>query len=87
MSGARGMIGGATPSERATRLAGTLAELSQTRLVLHVGGAEVAQRRFPSVLPGALVRDGAESAGDLFDVGVGHRFIEREGDAVGVSFH
>lgn len=54
MSGVRGMIGGATPAERATRLAGTLAELSQTRLVLHVGGAEVELQARVTNLPGVL---------------------------------
>lgn len=55
MSGARGMIGGATPAERATRLAGALAEMSQTRLVLHVGGAEVELQARVTNLPGVLM--------------------------------
>lgn len=55
MSEVRGMIGGATPGERAVRLAGALAEMSQTRLVLHVGGAEVELQARVTNLPGVLV--------------------------------
>ncbi|MFO0832707.1 MAG: hypothetical protein U0637_12805 [Phycisphaerales bacterium] len=55
MSAHRGVIAGATSQERAVRLAGALAEMSQTRLLLRIGGAEVEVAARVTNLPGALV--------------------------------
>lgn len=57
MSAHRGIIPGDTPLARATALAGALAELSQTRLILAVNGAEVEVAARVTNLPGVLAEE------------------------------
>lgn len=61
MSTVGGHIHGASNAERAIRLAGALAELSQTRLILRLSGAEVELSARITNLPAALLDEVART--------------------------